>query len=190
MGSRYLSCGRFGSRGNRINLLESRSTGDLAADYREKATGKRIRRSLDTTDLDEAKKKIAELLGQQKACSLTSTNRGGETVLYVIQRGDDGPIKVGISRRLKQRISQLQNGSAEKLLVLRVYKMAEVEKAVHAELERTSRLEGEWFPADLLSVVDRFFNVPMDVAARRAQHQYKAAVTKLEHLEQAGLFNV
>ena len=186
MGSRYLSCGRFGSRGNRVNLLESRSTGDLAADYREKATGKRIRRSLATTEPGEAKTKIATILEQQRALKPTM-NPEGEKVLYVLQRGDDGPIKVGITRRLKQRISQLQNGSAEKLKVLRVYKMADVERAVHAELERKSRLEGEWFAADLLSSVDRFFNVPMDVATRRAQKEYKAAVAKVEHLHQAGL---
>jgi hypothetical protein len=95
--------------------------------------------------------------------------------------------RVGISRNLKQRISQLQNGNAERLQVLRVYKMADVERAVHAELERKSRLEGEWFAADLLSLVDRFFTVPMDVATQRAQKEYKAAVAKIEHLEQAGL---
>jgi hypothetical protein len=185
--SRYIRRGGFGDPKNRVGLLESRSTGDLVADYREKATSKRIRRSLATTDLDEAKNKIVAIIEQQKAHRPTATNPEGETVLYVIQRGDDGPIKIGISRRLKQRISQLQNGSAEKLKVLRVYRMADVERAVHAALERQSRLEGEWFAADLLSLVDRFFNVPMDVATQRAQKHYKAAVAKIEHLEQMGL---
>jgi hypothetical protein len=36
--------------------------------------------------------------------------------------------------------------------------MANVERALHSELEKVSRLGGEWFPADLLDSVDRFFN--------------------------------
>jgi predicted GIY-YIG superfamily endonuclease len=159
----------------------------FVADYWEKATGKRIRRSLKTTDLDEAKKIIAELIEQQKAHRPTATNPEGDTVLYVIRRGNDGPIKIGISRRLKQRISQLQNGSAEKLKVLRMYRMADVERAVHAELEKRSRLEGEWFAADLLSLVDRFFNVDFDVTWKRARVKRDAITAKAEYLMSAGL---
>jgi Meiotically up-regulated gene 113 len=182
---RYTRHSGFGTPGNRINLIQSPG-GVFFANYREKATGRNITRSLKTVDLDEAKILVGHLLEQQKAATPTGSVIG-ETVLYVIQRGDNGPIKVGISRRLKQRVSQLQNGSAEKLKILRVYKMADVEKAVHAELERKSRLENEWFPAELLSLVDRFFNVPKDVASQRQQKQYKAAVARVEHLERAGL---
>jgi hypothetical protein len=77
--------------------------------------------------------------------------------------------------------------SAEKLKVLRVYKISDVERAIHAELEKVSRLEGEWFPAELLSLVDRFFNVDFDVVYARARKQRKAAVTKVQYLERAGL---
>jgi Meiotically up-regulated gene 113 len=165
--SRYINHGSFGIHGRRISLLASRATGVFVADdYLE---GKRRRHKLRTTDLNEAKKMVAELIEQIENGRPVLSSQG-ETVLYVIQRGGGGPIKVGISRRLKSRISQLQNGSAEKLHVLRVYKMADVEKAVHAALEKQSRLEGEWFPADLLSSVDRFFNVAADVAFQRAQN--------------------
>ena len=187
--SRYINRGRFGVRRNRVVLLESRSTGDLAADYREKATGKRLRRSLETTDLDVAKEKIATILEQQNA-STPTTSHNGDTILYVVQRGDDGPIKVGISRRLKNRVSQLQNGSAEKLRVLRVYKMADVERAVHGELERLARLEGEWFPADLLLAVDRFFNVDFDTTRKRARIKRDEITAKAEYLMSAGLCSV
>jgi hypothetical protein len=185
--SRYIRHSGFGGPGNRIGLLQTKSNGVFVADYWEKATGKRIRRSLKTTDLDEAKKIIAELIEQQKAHRPTATNPEGDTVLYVIRRGNDGPIKIGISRRLKQRISQLQNGSAEKLKVLRMYRMADVERAVHAELEKRSRLEGEWFAADLLSLVDRFFNVDFDVTWKRARVKRDAITAKAEYLMSAGL---
>src|SRR5262245_49143872 len=186
---RYISRGGFGNRGNRVLLLESRGTGGLIADYRERATGRRLRRSLETTDLNVAKGKIATILEQQKA-SRPTTNHDGDAVLYVIQRGDDGPIKVGISRRLKNRISQLQNGSAEKLRVLRVYKMADVERAVHAELEKRARLEGEWFPADLVSAVDRFFNMDFDTTRKRARIKRDEITAKAEYLMSAGLCSV
>ena len=38
---------------------------------------------------------------------------------------------------------------------------------IHGELEREARLQGEWFPAELLPNVLRFFRVPDDVMARR-----------------------
>ena len=105
----------------------------------------------------------------------------------MIRRGANGPIKVGITRRLKQRVAQLQSGSAEKLQVLRIYKMADVEKAVHAELERQSRLEGEWFPAELLPAVDRFFKVEFDIALKRARKRQAAEINRAEYLMSAGL---
>jgi hypothetical protein len=64
--------------------------------------------------------------------------------------------------------------------VLRVYKMVDVERAVHAELERQSRLEGEWFPADLLPLVDRFFAVALDVDFQRAQNRHATTTAKAE----------
>jgi len=136
-----------------------------------------------------AKEKIATILEQQNA-STPTTSHNGDTILYVVQRGDDGPIKVGISRRLKNRVSQLQNGSAEKLRVLRVYKMADVERAVHGELERRARLEGEWFPADLLLAVDRFFNVDFDTTRKRARIKRDEITAKAEYLMSAGFCSV
>jgi hypothetical protein len=181
---RYINHGSFGVHGKRIRLLASRATGVFVADdYLE---GKRRRHQLRTTDLEEAKKKVAELVEQTKnGRSPLSSERG--TVLYVVQRGDEGPIKVGISRHLKQRIKQLQTGNAERLKVLRVYRMADVERAIHAELERRSRLEGEWFPADLLSAVDRFFNVEFDIILKRSRARRDVITAKAEYLMSAGL---
>lgn len=38
--------------------------------------------------------------------------------LYFLQRGDDGPIKVGISTNVERRVRALQGGCAEPLRVL------------------------------------------------------------------------
>jgi excisionase family DNA binding protein len=65
--------------------------------------------------------------------------------------------------------------------------MADVERAIHAELEKRSRLEGEWFPADLLSLVDRFFNVDFDVTWKRARVKRDAITAKVAYLMSAGL---
>jgi hypothetical protein len=185
--NRFINCGSFGVRGEtRIALLKTINTDTFFADYREKGTRKRITRSLETRDLDEAKKKIAEILEHKKEGRSFQRDKR-ETVLYVIQRGDNGPIKVGISRNLKSRIAQLQGGNAEKLKVLRVYRMMDVERAVHAELERTSRLEGEWFPAELLPLVDRFFNVALEIALKRSRARFAVEVSKVEHLQNMGL---
>ena len=56
--------------------------------------------------------------------------------------------------------------------------MKDVEKAVHAEIEKSSRLEGEWFSAHLLSLVDRFFNVQLDVSLKRAQSRKAIRATQ------------
>jgi len=186
--SRYINHGSFGARGvDLVGLRESRGSKVFFADYYEKGTGRRLIRSLKTTDLDTAKKMVADLIEQKGLGGRGASSHEREMVLYVVQRGDDGPIKVGISRNLKGRIKSLQTGSAEKLKILRVYKMADVERAVHAELEKNSRLEGEWFPADLLSLVDRFFNVATEVVFQRSQKQYEARTAKVEHLARAGL---
>ena len=170
MSYRSINHGSFGVHSiNKVTLLETVSTGLFVVDYREKGpTHRRRRFSLETRDLDEAKKKISDIMQQIKKRG-HPTQRRCETVLYVLQRGENGPIKVGVSRQLKNRLDDLQTGNAEKLRVLRAYTMKDVERAIHAELERVARLEGEWFPMDLLSFVDRFFNVSQGVELRRAQ---------------------
>jgi hypothetical protein len=117
--------------------------------------GHSYQESSKSTDKKDAEALLKERLHQIANGSAPDAR---ELRLYVIQRGDDGPIKIGISRQPKQRLRSLQTGSAEKLTLLRVYRMADVERAIHIELERESRLNGEWFPADLLPSVERFFN--------------------------------
>lgn len=155
--NRFIKHGSFGLRGrDRVRLLQSSATKIFYADYYERGTLRRRRVNFNTTDLDSAKAQLANLMHAINNAPLVM--HSGETVLYVVQRGDGGPIKVGISRNLKSRVEQLQSGNAERLRVARVYKMTDVEKSIHAHLEKSGRLNGEWFPAELLAMIDRILS--------------------------------
>lgn len=71
-------------------------------------------------------------------------------MIYFIQSGDDGPIKIGYSKsNSRTRLRTLQTGSAEKLTLLceREGHLGH-ETALHHKLSEY-RLDGEWFrPAD------------------------------------------
>jgi len=112
--------------------------------YAEYAKGRRRTvRSLRTTDESEARG-----WAEKQAAALRAGRRylqeRRRQVLYVIQRGKDGPIKVGITRDVRRRMGELQVGSAEPLRVIAVYNMRQVERALHLELDEF-RMAGEWF---------------------------------------------
>jgi hypothetical protein len=65
--------------------------------------------------------------------------------------------------------------------------MRDVERVLHAELERVSRLQGEWFPAELIELVDRFFNPALDVVLARNQKRSQAIAEKIAALGKSGL---
>jgi len=44
----------------------------------------------------------------------------------------------------------------------------------------------EWFPADLLSLVDQFFRVGFDVAFKRTQARLHVEISKAEYLRSGG----
>lgn len=82
----------------------------------------------------------------------------GTGVVYFVQMGDDGPVKIGYTQRdkLKARLSVLQTGSPYPLRLRRlVTATRDTERAAHrffADL----RMRGEWFwpDPDLLAVAD------------------------------------
>jgi hypothetical protein len=81
------------------------------------------KQSLDRDDLDE--------------CSVFT---------YFAQRGVDGPVKIGRAGDVRRRMSQLQGGCSERLIVRGVIS-ADVEKTLH-ERFRSKRMSGEWFRVD------------------------------------------
>jgi hypothetical protein len=168
---RYIRHGTYRKPGApSVRLLQSRNTGVFVADYWNGT--KRVRRSIGTGDLDKAKEIVA---------AIHKNPRNGmphkDTILYVIQRGADGPIKVGISKNVESRLSDLQTGNAERLRLLRIYEMRDVEAMVIAKLEKR-RLEGEWLPAECVEDIDRILNVSFDVAlSRYRKHQARKTGT-------------
>lgn len=69
--------------------------------------------------------------------------------IYFIQRGQDGPIKIGIAKDVGKRLSDLQVGCPEKLRVLAQFQTSSIraEYYMHSEFAHL-RLGGEWFRAD------------------------------------------
>ena len=78
--------------------------------------------------------------------------------LYAIQSGDDGPVKIGLTRRPPaERLAALQVGNPATLRGLAAWRALPLEEAgVHADFAE-HRLRGEWFsPAPgLLRFVQR-----------------------------------
>lgn len=69
-------------------------------------------------------------------------------VVYFIQAGENGPVKIGWSKKITERVAGLQVGNPVKLTILRTV-VAEpwVESWFHDEFDEL-RLQGEWFSFD------------------------------------------
>ena len=68
-----------------------------------------------------------------------------KTIIYFIQQGNGGSIKIGISSNIEKRLASLQTGSPYKLKVLLTIKGSEkLEKEIHSKFAEY-RLSGEWF---------------------------------------------
>lgn len=65
--------------------------------------------------------------------------------VYFIQRGEGGPIKIGVSTDVATRLRSLQAKSSELLVLLGTLPGgAELEQALHGRF-RDQKVEGEWF---------------------------------------------
>ena len=66
-------------------------------------------------------------------------------MIYAIRAGQGGPVKFGIARNPKSRMSELQTGNHEKLVLSACVDIPDsCEKQIHHWL-RQERLHGEWF---------------------------------------------
>lgn len=78
--------------------------------------------------------------------------------VYFIQRGDDGPIKVGYTTHPEVRLARLQIANPETLYLRAAVRVREraVEVALHKTFAR-HHIRGEWFHphSDLLDVIAR-----------------------------------
>ena len=87
---------------------------------------------------------------------LSEVKDEGREVVYFIRRGNRGPIKIGKTRFINQRLATLQTGCAEKLQVLAQVSPDQIsEEAAQAKFRHLHR-SGEWFSpdAELLQFID------------------------------------
>ncbi len=71
--------------------------------------------------------------------------KSGQTRLYCIRMGIDGPVKIGIARNPIQRLLTLQVGCPQALHLVAVVPAPRcVERVLHTALA-VSRIHGEWF---------------------------------------------
>jgi hypothetical protein len=68
-----------------------------------------------------------------------------EPLLYFIQSGDSGPIKIGVSKNIASRLNQLQTGHPEKLTVIGICKGGYFEEKRLHSVFAAFRRKGEWF---------------------------------------------
>jgi len=68
------------------------------------------------------------------------------TVTYFIQRVPNGPVKIGRTGNTRQRLAELQTGSAEQLVIRGVI-TSNRERELHAKFA-SKRMAGEWFQCD------------------------------------------
>ena len=71
--------------------------------------------------------------------------------IYLIQMGDDGPVKIGISTNIKSRLNELQTGCPKKLKLIKIlpFKTYEEEEELQQKFKKY-RIRGEWFSKDIL----------------------------------------
>lgn len=75
--------------------------------------------------------------------------------VYVIQAGDDGPVKIGYARKPSWRLAQLQCGSWMELHLRAVIPVSEciyIEQAAHV-VAHSAHIRGEWFDLSPLEAV-------------------------------------
>ncbi len=67
-------------------------------------------------------------------------------MIYFIQQGDSGPIKIGYTKdRIRQRIKSLQVGSAEPLILLGATEGDKNTEAILHGFFNSDKMNGEWF---------------------------------------------
>lgn len=70
------------------------------------------------------------------------------SAIYFIQRGPDGPIKIGITAKVERRMSTLQTSNSERLsLMATMPGTVDDEAALHKRFA-SIRLTGEWFESE------------------------------------------
>lgn len=70
---------------------------------------------------------------------------GQRTWIYFMQRGENGPIKIGRSGDPQERLRHLQRGNPDRIRIIGAYWGFQLEEAQLHEEFKASRIAGEWF---------------------------------------------
>lgn len=82
---------------------------------------------------------------------LITINVKGKTMIYFIQQGDSGPIKIGYTNNISKRINALQSSSPEKLHLLGAIEGDKDRERVLQKFFHAHKMQGEWFkPAPMV----------------------------------------
>lgn len=77
-------------------------------------------------------------------------------MIYFIQAGTRGPIKIGYAADPHRRIKSLQTANSEKLTLLKAIEGdIDFEKRIHKALKKY-RLNGEWFSFEAVAAISEF----------------------------------
>lgn len=94
-------------------------------------------------------------------------------MIYFIQAGNDGPIKIGKTNNIKQRLAELQTGSPAKLKLLATFNGGQsIEIGLHNHFAKY-RIDGEWFDPhpDILKCVETETLPVMPKAPRETRNE-------------------
>ena len=103
-------------------------------------------------------------------------------LVYFIQEGDSGPIKVGVAKNVKTRMNTLQVGNPRTLHLLGTMPAkVGTERVLHNRF-RHSRIGGEWFTPgeDILNYIAQLSN---NERAHQKRNRVDARPPKLTPLE-------
>ena len=71
-------------------------------------------------------------------------------MIYFIQAGDNGAVKIGFAKDVKKRFAALQTGNHETLKLLKeIAGEEELEQEIHLLVNRY-RVRGEWYTPDVM----------------------------------------
>lgn len=121
--------------------------------------GRRIAREVLEHELAEPRPLLAPQGVEYREIEIAAVTQ----LVYFIQVGEGGPIKIGIAQNPQARLSSLQTGHHDTLFIRAIgHGGAEQERAYHATFAQ-HRLRGEWFEphADILAEIERLSPSPL-----------------------------
>ena len=71
--------------------------------------------------------------------------QGVRSYVYIIGHPEDGPVKIGVSAKPRDRLRDLQIGNPVKLKILAKFRGGPDQEAAAHRLLGTYRIQGEWF---------------------------------------------